>query len=116
MTDAEIRLWYHLRGHRLLGLKFKRQYPIGEYIVDFICHDHHLIVEVDGSQHLDSARDAERDQWLRASGYLVLRFWNDDVLRDTEAVLEAILQTVRGGDETLSPGPSPLRGEGRNGS
>ena len=90
MTDAEQRLWYHLRAHRFGGSKFKRQAPIGPYIVDFICFEHKLIVEVDGGQHTDSATDHRRDEWLRNEGYQVMRFWNDDVLKRTNIVLGEI--------------------------
>ncbi|HEX4853624.1 endonuclease domain-containing protein [Arenimonas sp.] len=100
-TDAELRLWYHLRASRFLGLKFKRQHPVGPYIADFVCLAHHLIVEADGGQHNGSARDAERDTFLRAQGYRILRFWNDEVLSNTEAVLESIRLAV-------GEPPSPL--------
>jgi very-short-patch-repair endonuclease len=90
MTDAERRLWYLLRAHRFQGLKFKRQAPIGPYVVDFICFDRGLIVEVDGGQHSENANDHQRDKWLRNEGYRVLRFWNDDVLKRTNAVLGEI--------------------------
>jgi len=91
MTDAEWRLWYHLRAHRFLGRKFRRQVPMGPYTVDFLCEQVSLIVEVDGGQH--SARvkkDAARSRWLEAQGYAVIRFWNNDVLANTEGVLAAI--------------------------
>jgi len=90
MTDAEARLWYSLRGHRFLGLKFKRQKIIGPYIVDFVCLEHFLVVELDGGQHLQSQKDELRDRALQLRGYRVLRFWNHDVLGNTQAVLEAI--------------------------
>ena len=79
MTDAERRLWYHLRAHRFEGHKFKRQVPIGRYVVGFACLHRKLVVEVDGGQHSESARDRQRDDWLRANGFQVLRFWNHDV-------------------------------------
>ncbi len=94
MTDAETRLWLHLRAHRLQGFKFKRQQPIGPYIVDFVCFDARLVIEVDGGQHLDSCSDSARDQWFADNGFRVLRFWNDQVLRETERVLEEILRVV----------------------
>jgi len=90
MTDAEARLWYYLRGHHFLGLKFKRQKPIGPYIVDFVCLEHFLVIELDGGQHLQSVKDRQRDRVLHGRGYRVLRFWNHDVLTHTQAVLEAI--------------------------
>jgi very-short-patch-repair endonuclease len=69
MTDAERRLWYRLRAHRFGGLKFKRQAPIGPYVVDFICFDHKLILEVDGGQHSENLKDQSRDVWLTSEGY-----------------------------------------------
>ncbi|MCE4069902.1 MULTISPECIES: endonuclease domain-containing protein [Pseudomonas] len=89
-TKAELALWHHLRAHRFLGLKFRRQKVIGPYIIDFICHEHMLIIELDGGQHLDSGRDRERDAWLKTKGFKVLRFWNHDVLLKVDSVLEAI--------------------------
>jgi very-short-patch-repair endonuclease len=89
-TDAEMRLWYRLRDGRFGGLKFRRQVPIGGAIVDFACFEHHLVVEVDGGQHADSAEDRRRDDELGRRGFSVLRFWNNDVLADTDAVLAAI--------------------------
>jgi very-short-patch-repair endonuclease/succinate dehydrogenase flavin-adding protein (antitoxin of CptAB toxin-antitoxin module) len=107
MTDAEKLLWHHLRGHRFIGAKFKRQQPLGNYIVDFVCFESRLVIEVDGGQHLESDQDMQRDGWLRDQGFKVLRFWNNEVLGETEAVLEKIFQTI-----TPSPQPSPARGEG----
>ncbi|MBI3898163.1 MAG: endonuclease domain-containing protein [Gammaproteobacteria bacterium] len=119
-TDAEQRLWYHLRAHRFLGLKFKRQKPIGGYIVDFVCHEHQLIIEVDGGQHQENAEsDRRRDASLHLQGYRVLRFWNHDVLQRTEAVLEAIhlaVQPISSINPNEPDSPPPLgggvRGEG----
>jgi very-short-patch-repair endonuclease len=112
-TDAEQRLWYHLRAHRFMNLKFRRQKPIGRYIVDFVCHESWLIVEVDGGQHQEKvAYDRARDLWLQEQGYNVLRFWNHEVMQQIEEVLESIRQTVQ---RTLSPGPSPASGRGENG-
>ena len=110
-TDAEQRLWYFLRAHRFMEMKFKRQKPVGHYIVDFICHEHNLIVEVDGGQHQDDVEyDRRRDAWLQAQGYTVLRFWNNDVMQQTEIVLEAIRAAAVG--NALSPCPSPASGRG----
>jgi very-short-patch-repair endonuclease len=94
-TDAERRLWRHLRGRRLSGAYFRRQHPVGAYVADFCCADLRLIVEVDGAQHADDA-DAARDAWFAAQGYVVLRFWNDEVLLQTTGVLEKILATITG--------------------
>ncbi len=110
-TDAEQRLWYHLRAGRFLGLKFKRQHPIGPYIVDFACLTHRLIVEADGGQHNESRTDLARDKFLKQQGFHVLRCWNDEVLKNTDAVLERIRLAV--GEAPSPPTPLPLAGEGR---
>src|SRR5271166_5108006 len=78
-TDAELRLWRLLRDRRLSSLKFRRQVPVGPYIVDFLCVGSRLIVEVDGSQHAESPRDEVRDAYLAREGWIVLRFWNHEV-------------------------------------
>jgi len=109
-TEAERRLWYHLRAHRFMDLKFKRQKPIGHYIVDFICMEQHLIIELDGGHHADQTDyDQQRDAWLRSQGYTVLRFWNNEVLQQTEAVLERIRESIVA-LHALSPNPSPVNG------
>src|SRR3954465_11451881 len=87
-TDAERLLWRHLRGHRFEGRKFKRQEPLGAYIVDFVCHDARLIIEIDGGQHVEQAAyDEKRTAFLAAQGYRVIRFWNNEVLGQTDDVL-----------------------------
>ncbi|MEF0939313.1 endonuclease domain-containing protein [Rhizobium sp. BR 362] len=94
VTDAELRLWNELRAHRLMGLGFRRQLPIAGYIVDFACPAEKLIVEVDGLQHAsehDQAYDRERTRRLEADGWTVLRFWNNDVLKDIDNVCMHIL-------------------------
>jgi len=94
-TQTEQHLWHHLRGKQL-GVAFRRQYPVGHYIADFACVDLKLILELDGGQHANQAAyDFQRDQWLRMQGYEVLRFWDNDVLQKTEAVLEMIWQKVQ---------------------
>jgi very-short-patch-repair endonuclease len=99
-TDAERRLWAVLRDRALVGARFRRQQPIGPYVVDFCCLERKLVVEVDGSQHLDrTAADARRTGDLELAGFRVLRFWNNQVLLETDAVLEAIRQAI----ETPSP-------------
>ena len=108
-TDAEIKLWSHLRGHRLNGYKFKRQARLASFIVDFACLEARLIIELDGSQHLESEADQHRDRMLLNQGYRVLRFWNDAVLKETEAVLEVILAAL---DAAPLPNPSPAGGRG----
>lgn len=93
-TDAEKALWQRLRAKQMNGLKFRRQEPIGRYIVDFVCYERNLIIEVDGGQHSQSLTDALRDEWLKGQGFRVLRFWNNDVLKDIGAVLEVIRETT----------------------
>jgi very-short-patch-repair endonuclease len=88
-TDAEERVWLHLRGRRLEGEKFVRQFQIDNYVADFACRTARLGVELDGGQH-DAARDAARTAIIENYGYRVLRFWNNDVLQNTDGVLEAI--------------------------
>jgi very-short-patch-repair endonuclease len=81
-------------AHRFDGHKFKRQVPVGPYVIDFACLGRKLIVEVDGGQHADSRHDAVRDEFLKTQGFQVLRFWNNDVLSNTDGVLEIILRTL----------------------
>lgn len=94
MTDAELKLWNEVRAHRLMGLGFRRQYPISRFIVDFACPKHRLIVEIDGTQHarndLEHA-DQSRTQSLKADGWHVLRFWNHEVLEDIDGVCQHIV-------------------------
>jgi very-short-patch-repair endonuclease len=104
-TDAERKLWFRLRDHRLAGLKFRRQMPIARYVVDFCCESARLIVEVDGGQHAArGAEDKARTAALEAQGYLVLRFWNNEVLQNLDGVLEVIANTSR----PVPPHPNPL--------
>ena len=110
-TMIEQRLWYHLRAHRFMGLKFKRQKPIGRYIVDFVCLECRLIIEIDGGQHAEQAEyDQARDAWLRSEGYTVLRFWNNEVSQQMESVLEQIRIAVL--RVPSPPTPLPRVGEG----
>ncbi|HEX4585540.1 MAG TPA: endonuclease domain-containing protein [Burkholderiaceae bacterium] len=111
-TDAERRLWYHLRAHRTTGMKFRRQHPIGRYVVDFVCMERRLIIEVDGGQHQANVEhDQLRDQMLQSRGFLVLRFWDDDVLRRTKDVLEKIYEVAQQ-RRPSPPAPLPQAGEG----
>ncbi|MBD8873346.1 DUF559 domain-containing protein [Rhodanobacter sp. DHB23] len=110
-TDAEQKLWFHLRGGRLNNLKFRRQHPIPPYVVDFYCEARKLVVELDGSQH-DETVDRARTKFLESCGLMVLRYWDNDVLQQTEAVLEAILGIAE--NRTLTPTPLP-EGEGLKG-
>jgi very-short-patch-repair endonuclease len=93
-TEAERRLWRLLRDRRLSGLKFRRQVPVGPYVVDFLCVGVRLIVEAVGAQHAESRHDEARDAFLAREGWTVLRFWNHDVLRNRDSVLETILARV----------------------
>lgn len=101
MTDAELHLWTRLRAHRLDDLSFRRQVPIGSYVVDFVCLSERLVIEVDGGQH-GAARDEARDAWLKKQGFAILRFWNNDVLSNAEGVLEKILESVRRSPPSLT--------------
>jgi very-short-patch-repair endonuclease len=93
-TAAEQVMWLLLRDRRLGGTKFRRQVPIGPYIADFASIQHRLVVELDGGQHADSASDARRDAFLAGAGWRVLRFWNNDAMRNRDGVLEAILHAL----------------------
>jgi tRNA(adenine34) deaminase len=106
MTEAERKLWLRVRAGQLNGWKFRRQVPLGPYFADFFCAEARLIVEVDGGQHADSKHDTERDAWLTEHGFRVARYWNDQVLRDADVVVEDLLRQ-------LTPPPDPLpQGEG----
>jgi very-short-patch-repair endonuclease len=114
MTDAERRLWRVLWA-RSLGSKFRRQVPLGPYVVDFVCFQSKVIVELDGSQHADSKSDMVRDQYFKDRGYRLLRFWNSDVMNNQDGILQRIVELT-----DPSPGaplrgapPSPSRGEGK---
>ena len=99
LTDAESRLWGELRGNRLCGHNFRRQVPLGLYVVDFVCFANRLIVELDGEQHgfdANQEADARRTAWLQAEGFRVIRFWNNEVLKETDAVCNAILDQLGG--------------------
>ncbi|HVT61982.1 MAG TPA: DUF559 domain-containing protein [Legionellaceae bacterium] len=94
-TDAENRIWYFLRNRRLCGYKFVREYVIDNYIADFVCRDKKLIVEIDGSQHIEAIEyDQKRTNYLTSNGYRVVRFWNNEVFNDIQCVLETILNAL----------------------
>ena len=116
-TDAERRLWRALRLRRFASRKFRRQVPMGSYILDFACLEARLVIEVDGSQHLDQQRahHVVRDAWLREQGYRVLRFWDSQVLTAPDEVDEAIWQAlqVEGPHEHPAPHPNPPPRGGR---
>jgi very-short-patch-repair endonuclease len=90
-TDAERKLWLLLRDRRLDGIKFRRQAPFGPYILDFVCFERKLVIEVDGGQHLESPTDKLRDERMAAEGFTVARYWNSDVLKNPEGVLTDLL-------------------------
>jgi very-short-patch-repair endonuclease len=94
-TDAERKMWSLLRNRQLQDHKFRRQHPLRKYIVDFVCLEKQLIIEVDGGQHLKRKKeDEDRTQILETQGYRVLRFWNDQVLKETDSVFEVILKAL----------------------
>ena len=99
MTPAETKLWSLLRAHRTNGVHFRNQHAIGRYIVDFCASRRKLIIEVDGGQHVDQEEyDSERTAFFESKGYRVLRFWNDDVLKDVNGVMGAILEELEKSD------------------
>jgi very-short-patch-repair endonuclease len=93
-TEAERVMWNQLRSRRFEGLKFRRQFPIGRYIADFVCFSPRVVIECDGGQHADNTYDAERDAWFEAQGFRVLRFWNDAVVNETDGVVDTLLATL----------------------
>ena len=104
MTDAELKLWNELRAHRLMGLGFRRQFPVAGYIVDFACPEKKIIVELDGSQHGEvetAMNDAARTRRLEQDGWTLIRFWNDDVLRDIDGACNHIV-TIAGLDQPVA--------------
>jgi very-short-patch-repair endonuclease len=118
-TEAEYRFWGELRGRRLNGYKFVRQIPLGPFVVDFLCRERLLVVELDGGQHAESRYDVRRTTWLNAQGYSVLRFWNDEILHERRAVLDTLLAVLDGRIHAPSPGlrfaPATLSPPGRGG-
>ncbi len=112
-TNAEQTLWRQLKGSRLQDLKFSRQMPIAGYFADFVCRSHKLIVELDGSQHVEAATyDVKRTQALEAAGYRVIRFWNNDLTSNMPGVLETILSAASGTERVPTPQPPPASGRG----
>jgi very-short-patch-repair endonuclease len=107
-TEAERRLWARLRSNQLCGFKFRRQYPIDRFIVDFCCFERRLVVELDGGQHATQTEaDQKRTHILESSGYGVLRFWDNEVLEDINAVMQRIAEALDVNDKRPSPLPSP---------
>jgi very-short-patch-repair endonuclease len=107
-TDVEKRLWSRLRNRGLLGLKFRRQVPLGDFVADFVCADHALVIELDGGQHASSeARDDPRTAWLESRGWRVIRFWNNEINENLEGVLLVIAEAC--GIALDDPHPAPPR-------
>lgn len=94
MTDAEFKLWKHLRNKQL-GVKFRRQSTIGNYIVDFVSFESKLVIEINGGQHARSNDDKSREKWLTSQGFRVLRFWNNEVLGNIEGILDRIMREIK---------------------
>ena len=111
-TDAEKRLWERLRRSRIDGFRFRQQAPIGIYIVDFVCFEAKLVVELDGGQHVEQATyDAKRTGWLETQGFRILRFWNNEVFENIEGVEEVVQVALHSGDAAHPlPDPPPSRG------
>jgi very-short-patch-repair endonuclease len=118
LTDAERKLWSVILNRQLDGAKFRRQQPIGPFVADFVCQERHLIVEADGGQHDDNAKDARRTAFLESKGYRVLRFWNNDILTNLNGVAEAISTALSDPHpaRVTRESPSPSRGEGFRGA
>ena len=94
-TPQERKMWSILRNHKFYGLEFKRQYPVGGYIVDFICREKHIIIEIDGGQHNEEVNiesDSKRTEYLNSRGYKVYRFWNNDIDNNIEGVYQALFK------------------------
>ncbi|MFD2184835.1 endonuclease domain-containing protein [Rhodoplanes azumiensis] len=116
MTRAETLLWRYIKAHRIEGLGFRRQVPLGIYVADFVCHATKLVVELDGESHDFESRlrrDATRDAWFASQGYRVLRFTNDQVLRNLEGVVSVIRETAGAAMPGIPPSLSlPHKGGG----
>ena len=113
MTDAERKLWSRIRAHQV-GVHFRRQAPLGPYVLDFVWFSARLVIEADGGQHADSEEDRVRDAWLKAQGFQVLRFWNNEALQNIDGVLETIMAELNRAPQNHAPPPrpSPVKGEG----
>jgi very-short-patch-repair endonuclease len=118
MTDAERKLWWHLRRFPVDHSHFRRQATIGPYFADFACHEQRLVIEVDGVQHNQPEnviRDTERSIYIQSQGYRILRFWNNDVLKNIDGVMEAILAAMHQNEASPPPLPPPHRAKTRGG-
>ena len=107
MTFPEKLLWGRLKGRQVLGLKFRKQHPIEPFIVVFYCAERRLVIEVDGASHDDPDYDEWRTGWLENAGYRVVRYTNDDVIENVDAVVEYICEIVRGLKRQMPPSPGP---------
>jgi very-short-patch-repair endonuclease len=109
-TEAEKRLWYHLRNRQICGAKFRRQAPIGRYIVDFVCFEYMVIIELDGGQHASPTRyDERRTAWLKSQGFEIVRFWNNEVMENMDGVWQRIVEELTGrASVACTPHPDPL--------
>ena len=114
LTYAERKLWSLLRNRQLEGAKFRRQQPIGPFIADFVCQERRLIVEADGGQHADSRADERRTAFLESKGCRILRFWNNDILKNMDGVAQVIADALSTPHpaQAAPESPSPSRGEG----
>ena len=115
MTKTEQLLWRELRGRKLHGHRFRKQAPFGQYVVDFVCHESKVIIECDGGQHNEkkfSLYDKNRTAWLESQGYIVHRFWNNEILEQLSAVLEVIQGTCDKRRPPILSFPHKKRGEG----
>ena len=112
-TEAERRLWSHLKSRQMEGCKFRRQHPYGDFILDFVCLERRVAIELDGSQHFEAATyDEKRPRFLRLAGFKVLRFWNNEVFGELDGELEVIRRELVARVENPSPPSPPLEGEG----
>jgi very-short-patch-repair endonuclease len=107
MTEAEKHLWWAVKDRRLQGYKFRRQHPVGPYVLDFACTECGVAIEIDGGQHVENARDVLRTAWLESEGWQVMRFWNNEILTNMPGVLETLLAALQ-----RSPSPSLSLNEG----
>ena len=112
MTESENTLWRHLRAHRLNGEKFRRQQPIGTYVVDFVHFGARLIIEADGGQHNGAPHDEKRDAWLHSQGFKVMRFWNNEISTNLDGVLTVVMAALA--ESPSPPSPLPLGARGEN--
>jgi very-short-patch-repair endonuclease len=115
-TEAEVFLWRQLRSRAFQGLKFRRQVALGKYIADFVCLEKRLIIEVDGGQHNEQVQrqyDEVRDEWLRSQGFRILRYWNNEVFEEFEAIAEAIWRAAKEAPSPPTPLPRGERGAGK---